>query len=57
MYEDGSMDISVEITNDMEIMPLVKYWMPHIQILKPKRINDLILSDLEQYIKVAKESL
>jgi predicted DNA-binding transcriptional regulator YafY len=57
LYEDGSMDISVEITNDMEIMPFVKYWMPHIQILKPKRINDLILSDLEQYIKVAKESL
>jgi predicted DNA-binding transcriptional regulator YafY len=57
LYEDGSMDISVEITNDMEIMPFVKYWMPHIQILKPKRINDLILSDLEQYIKVAEESL
>ena len=57
LYEDGSMDVSVEITNDMEIMPFVKYWMPHIQILKPKRINDLILSDLEQYIKVAKESL
>ncbi len=57
LYEDGSMDASVEITNDMEIMPFVKYWMPHIQILEPKRINDLILSDLEQYIKVAKESL
>ncbi len=57
LYEDGSMDVSVEITNDMEIMPFVKYWMPHIQILEPKRINDLILSDLEQYIKVAKESL
>jgi predicted DNA-binding transcriptional regulator YafY len=50
IYEDGSIDISVKITNDMEIIPIVKYWMPNIKILEPKRIHNLILKDLKSYI-------
>jgi predicted DNA-binding transcriptional regulator YafY len=52
MREDGSLVISVEITNDMEIIPLVKYWLPHIKVLEPQSIKDLILNDLKQYLSV-----
>ncbi len=51
VYEDGSMDISVEITNDMEIIPFVKYWMPHIIVLKPARVDEAIRKDIEEYFK------
>ena len=50
VYEDGSMDVSVEITNDMEIMPFVKYWIPHIRVLEPQNIKDAIVEDLKEYI-------
>jgi predicted DNA-binding transcriptional regulator YafY len=50
LYQDGSMDISVEITNDMEIIPLVKYWIPHIKVLEPERIEESIKRDLKGYI-------
>ncbi len=50
LYGDGSMDISVEITHDMEIIPLVKYWIPHIKVLEPLSIKDLIENDLKDYI-------
>lgn len=50
VYEDGSMDVSVEITNDMEIIPFVKYWIPHIKVLEPERIHESINSDLKGYI-------
>jgi predicted DNA-binding transcriptional regulator YafY len=50
LYEDGSMDISVEISNDMEIIPLVKYWIPHIKVLEPERIEESIKRDLKGYI-------
>jgi len=50
LYEDGSMDISVEITNDMEIIPVAKYWLPHIRILEPKSIVEKIEKDLEEYL-------
>ena len=51
VYEDGSMDVSVEITNDMEIMPFVKYWMPHIRVLEPARIREVIRKDLKKYLE------
>jgi len=52
IYEDGSMDISVEITNDMEIIPIVKYWLPHIKVLEPMRINEKVVRDLESYLSL-----
>ena len=51
LYADGSMDISIEITNDNEIIPVVKYWLPHIKVLEPKRIEERIAEDLGLYLK------
>ncbi len=50
VYEDGSMDISVEISNDMEIIPLVKYWIPHIKVLEPISVKEAIELDLKAYM-------
>jgi len=50
VYEDGSMDVSVEITNDMEIIPFVKYWIPHVRVLEPEGIKKAIVEDLKSYI-------
>ena len=54
LHEDGSMVISVEITTDMEIIPLVKYWIPYIKVLDPMRINEAIDMDLKEYMDVDK---
>ena len=51
IYEDGSMDVSVTITDDMEITPFVKYWIPHIKVLEPDSIKEAINDDLKLYIK------
>jgi len=51
LYEDGSMNVSVEITSEMEIIPFVKYWIPHIKILEPMRIDEAINDDLKSYLK------
>jgi predicted DNA-binding transcriptional regulator YafY len=50
---DGSMDISIEITNDNEIIPVVKYWLPHIKVLEPSRISKQIEEDLLLYDKTS----
>ncbi|NOR54811.1 MAG: WYL domain-containing protein [Sulfurovum sp.] len=50
VYEDGSMDVSIEITNDMEIIPFVKYWIPHVKVLEPESIRNAIVEDLKDYI-------
>ena len=52
LHEDGSMEISVEITDDMEIIPLVKYWIPYIRVLEPMSISKQIEDDLLIYFKI-----
>jgi predicted DNA-binding transcriptional regulator YafY len=51
MHEDGSMVISVEITDDMEIVPVVKYWMPHIRVVSPAHIDKEIRAQLRTYLE------
>jgi hypothetical protein len=38
----------------MEIIPFVKYWMPHIVVLKPTRISEATRRDLDEYLKIEK---
>jgi predicted DNA-binding transcriptional regulator YafY len=50
MREDGSMVISVEITDDMEVIPVVKYWLPHIRVISPAHIAEEIHTQLQRYL-------
>lgn len=50
VYKDGSVDVSVEITNDMEIILLVKYWVPHIKVIEPAEMQASIELELSKYI-------
>jgi len=53
LYDDGSMEVSVEITHDMEIIPFVKHWMPHIRVVEPVRIAEAIDKDIKTYLEQA----
>ena len=48
--KDGSVELVLQITHEMEIIPLVKYWLPYIKVLKPQRIQKEIIEDLKEYI-------
>jgi len=50
-YEDGSLDILIKVTHEMEILPLVKYWIPYMKIVEPKWIDDIIKKDLKKYLE------
>ncbi len=51
IYEDGSMDIVVKITNEMEITPIIKYWLPHMKVLEPKWIDDVVRKEIKKYLE------
>ena len=51
LNEDGSMEFIVKITHEMEILPIVKYWIPHLHILEPIWLKDIIKKDLQTYLK------
>jgi predicted DNA-binding transcriptional regulator YafY len=47
---DGSIEMSVRITHPMEIIPIIKYWIPHLRILSPDSIAQQIEQDIRQYL-------
>ncbi|MEA2018870.1 MAG: WYL domain-containing protein, partial [Campylobacterota bacterium] len=50
LSRDGTMEFIVTITDEMEIIPIVKYWLPHLRVLEPVWISEMIDEDLEVYI-------
>ncbi len=49
--EEGSILVSYMISNDMEIIPIIQRWIPFIKVIKPLRIRDKIIKNIEQFMK------
>ena len=52
--QDGTMEFIVTITDEMEIIPIIKYWLPHLRVLEPLWISDIIYEDLEIFLREGK---
>ena len=46
---DGTIEFSVRITHEMEILPIIKYWIPHLFVIEPKWLQEIVQKDLESY--------
>ena len=51
LSQDGSIELVVKITHAMEIVPIIKYWLPHVKVIEPQWIQDEIEEDLKLYLK------
>jgi len=49
--KDGSLLVSYTINNTMEILPLIKQWLPHAHVLKPTVLKDEITQMLQTYLE------
>jgi len=49
--EDGSLIVSSRIAHDDQILPLIKYWIPHVSIIAPKELRDTLLELLCHYLR------
>jgi len=52
LNRDGTMEFSVKITHEMEILPIIKYWIPHLFVIEPEWVREIIENDLETYSKI-----
>lgn len=50
VHQDGTIEFTVTITDEMEIIPIVKYWIPHLKILEPLWVSEMIDEDLQSYL-------
>lgn len=48
---DGSIEIVLKASHEMEIIPIVFWYLPHVRILEPKWINDMLMEKIATYTK------
>lgn len=50
-FEDGAILVSTTVAQAGEVLPIVRYWLPHVQILEPPEMQLELEAGLEQYLK------
>ena len=52
VHDDGSLRVKFMTENDEDVESIVKQWMPHLKITKPRIYNEMIISKMKSYIEV-----
>ena len=52
---DGSVTFSINFTQDMEILPFIKKWLPDIEILEPKDLRETFKEQLKAALDILSE--
>ena len=49
--EDGGILVSSKISHAMQLLPLVRYWIPHVEIISPESLQDELETGLKWYLE------
>ncbi len=50
MDEEGNMTITLQVTHKNEIIPIIKYWLPNIKVLRPTELHKEIQEDVKKFL-------
>ncbi|MEI8210368.1 MAG: WYL domain-containing protein [Methylococcales bacterium] len=48
--EYGSLIVSSRIAHDNQILPLIRYWLPNVQVNSPNELRHSLLQGLREYL-------
>ena len=49
--EDGGILVSSKISHAMQLLPLVRYWIPHVEIISPEHLQNELETGLNGYLE------
>ncbi|MBE0490625.1 MAG: WYL domain-containing transcriptional regulator [Sulfurospirillum sp.] len=49
--EDESMEFSLKVTHEMEILPTIMQWIPYIKVVEPAWLRDKVVERVKVYLK------
>jgi predicted DNA-binding transcriptional regulator YafY len=52
--EDGGLIISAKVGHANQVLPIVRYWIPHIRVISPESLQSEMEQELRNYIERAK---
>ena len=47
---DGGLLVSSKINHDMQLLPLIRFWIPHIKIVNPERLQAEVEKGVREYL-------
>lgn len=50
--DDGGLLLSSRITHTTQLLPLVRYWIPHLKIVNPEYLQDGLEAELKTYLDI-----
>lgn len=53
--EDGGLILSAKVGHANQVLPIVRYWIPHVRIISPEPLQQEIEKGLAEYLKRAAE--
>lgn len=48
--ESGGLIVSSRVSHANQILPLIRYWIPHVRILEPAWLRDALESEIKSYV-------
>jgi predicted DNA-binding transcriptional regulator YafY len=54
--EDGGLIISARVGHPNQVLPIVRYWIPHLRIISPEELQEEMEMDLAEYMKQRRKS-
>ncbi len=49
--QENIYEMSVVVTHEMEILPLIQQWIPHVKVVEPMSLHSQILKNFQSYIE------
>lgn len=49
--EDGGLIVSAKVGHSIQVLPIVRYWIPHIRIISPEGLQAVLERELADYLK------
>lgn len=48
--DDGSLIVTTMVADDMQILPIIKYWIPHVKIISPSSLDGKLREEIKAYL-------
>lgn len=49
--EDGGLILSAKVGHVNQVLPIIRYWIPHIRIISPEGVQDVLEKELREYAR------
>ncbi|WP_291590610.1 helix-turn-helix transcriptional regulator [Comamonas sp. UBA7528] len=52
VHADGSLIVTSQISHLQQLLPVVRYWLPHVRIVQPTQWHEHLVSELKQALEL-----